>query len=84
MLDFIRHSSGQDARAWLDRHGLSKRGYSPLRAMAVSKKVDLGAEPRDLTDEEKARALAAKVIFERAQPMTACRRLPAILPPADG
>jgi hypothetical protein len=69
VLDFIRHSSGQDARAWLDRHGLLKRGYPPLRAMAVSKKADLGAEPRDLTDEEKARALAAKVIFERAQPI---------------
>ena len=71
VLDFIRRSSGDDARAWLVRHGLfsTKRGYSPPRAMAVSKKADLGAEPRDLTDEERARALAARVIFERAQPI---------------
>jgi Toprim domain len=75
VLDFIRHASGEDPRTWLQRQGLASRTqkYSPLRAMAArkmaSRKADLGAERRGLTDDEKARAAAARAIFEQAQPI---------------
>src|SRR5262249_28898718 len=58
-LDFIRHVSGEDARTWLYRQGLALRAkrYSPLRTITrgIARKADLGAEPRDLTENEKAR-----------------------------
>src|SRR5262245_40569299 len=74
VLDFIRHASGEDARIWLERQGLALRAkrYSPLRTIGtreIARKADLGAEPRDLTENEKARASTAREIFERAQPI---------------
>src|SRR5262249_50538369 len=74
VFDFIQHVSGEDARTWLYRQGLVSgvKRYSPLRKMAareIARKADLGAEPRDLTENEKARASTAREIFEQAQPI---------------
>jgi Toprim domain-containing protein len=75
VLDFIRHTSGEDARPWLERQGfaLASERYSLPRMTAareiVSRKTDLGAEPRQLNDKQRASADFARAIFERAQPI---------------
>jgi hypothetical protein len=75
VLDFIRHVSGEDARTWLERQGLASRTqkYCPLGSIAAreraSRKADAGAEPRELTDEQKASAGFARATFEQAQPI---------------
>jgi Toprim domain-containing protein len=72
VLDFIRHASGEDARIWLERQGLASRvqKYSPLRSREMaSRNADAGAEPRELTDEQKASAAHARATFEQAQPI---------------
>ena len=73
VLDFIRHATGEDARNWFERQGLASRTkrYSPPRMMAAREipRADLGAEPRELTDEQRASADFARAIFERAQPI---------------
>jgi len=74
VFDFIQHVSGEEARIWLKSQGLVSgvKRYSPLRKMAareITRKADLGAEPRDLTHDEKGRASTARKIFERAQPI---------------
>src|SRR5262249_12427910 len=69
---FIQHVSGEDAPTWLYRQGLVSgvKRYSPqMAAREIARKADLGAEPRDLTDNETARASTAREIFERAQPI---------------
>ena len=70
---FIRHATGEDARNWLERQGFASRTkrYSPPRMMAAREipRADLGAEPRELTDEQRASADFARAIFERAQPI---------------
>src|SRR5262249_146265 len=58
VFDFIQHVSGEEARIWLKSQGLVSgvKRYSPLRKMAareITRKADLGAEPRDLTHDEK-------------------------------
>ena len=66
----IRHATGEDARNWLERQGLASRTKtSPPRMMAAREisRADLGAEPRELTDEQRASADFARAIFERAQ-----------------
>jgi hypothetical protein len=70
VLDFIEHVCGEEARVWLDRQGFASpaRSRPPLRAVR-GRKADSGAEPRELTDEEKARAEAARAVFERALPI---------------
>jgi hypothetical protein len=75
VLDFIRHASGEDACTWLERQGLASRMQksSPLRTTAAremaSSKTDLGAEPREQTDEQKASADFTRATFEQAQPI---------------
>ena len=66
---------GEDARIWLERQGLtsSRKQSSPGRSMAARalfrRKVDLGAEARELTDKQSASAEFARATFERAQPI---------------
>jgi hypothetical protein len=70
VLAFIEHVCGENARAWLERQGFAAPVQSPSPPRAArGRKADSGAELRGLTDEEKARADAARMIFERAQPI---------------
>ena len=67
VLDFIRHVTDEDARIWLERQGFASRTnrYSLPRMMAAREipRADLGAEPRELTDEQRASANFARAIL---------------------
>ena len=69
VLDFIRHATGEDACTWLERQGLaSLRGYQ-LRATEVRENADLGAQFKELSDEQRASADFARATFEQALPI---------------
>ena len=89
VLDFILHVSGDDARSWLVRQGLVSgvKRYPLLRKMTareIARKADLGAEPRDLTENEKGRASTAREIFERARPIDGVPEVAAYLAARGG
>lgn len=69
VLDFIRHATGEDACIWLERQGLASPRSYPLRRTEVREKADLGAEFRELSEQQRASAAFAKASFEQALPI---------------